>query len=352
MRTWQTLKQNPSLWQRYFVKEYLIHSLRSFFLDKDYHELESPILTDALPQERYLDVFELQLDSLTSGAKTAYLIPSTETFNKKILAAGLGNHFVITKVFRGLEQISPNHSPEFTMLEWYDLNADYQELMRDCETMIPRAVAYIKDKLKQPYTGQLIYQGLTIELEQNWYRFSISELVERHLGTTLANITDLAKLKQLAADKGIKLNASEDWQTVFELLFANLIEPNLPKDRPLFLYNYPRVMCPLTKVSEEDPLVCEKVELYIAGRELGNGYSELIDAAEQRRRFEQEQAARAALGKKPVNIDLDLVAAIASGMPVVAGMGMGIDRLAMIIADAKSIADINYFPASEMFGGD
>lgn len=349
MRTWQALKQNPKLWDRYFVKEYLIHSLRNFFIAKDYHELESPILTDALPQERYLDVFSLEIEQGSGASKTAYLIPSTETFNKKILAAGIGNHFVITKVFRGLEQIGPNHSPEFTMLEWYDVGMNYRQLMQDCEVMITEAVKYISGKLGKEYTGQISYQGQNIDLSKEWYRFSISELVEKYLKTTLAQITDLAALKEFANQNGIDATAEDDWQTIFELVFANLVEPNLPLDRPMFLYDYPRIMCPLTKVSETNPLVCEKVELYMAGKEIGNGYSELIDADEQRKRFLEEQAARAELGKKPVKMDTDLVDAIASGMPVVAGMGMGLDRLAMILADAKSISDINYFPASEMF---
>src|SRR2546427_322812 len=126
MKTWQLLKNNPHLFQRYFIKEYLIQACREFFQKRNYHELESALMTSALPQERYLDVLEVEIDPKKDKV---YLIPTTETFNKKVLAAGLGEHFVITKVVRGLEDIGPNHSPEFTMLEWYHLDTDYFGLM-------------------------------------------------------------------------------------------------------------------------------------------------------------------------------------------------------------------------------
>jgi elongation factor P--beta-lysine ligase len=145
----------------------------------------------------------------------------------------------------------------------------------------------------------------------------------------------------------IKVYEGDDWQAIFELIFANKIELELDNSTPYFLYDYPRIMCPLTKVKNGDELVSEKVELYIAGRELGNGYTELTDWQEQERRFKGEQEARMELGKKSVKHDQDLVDALKLGMPEVAGMGMGLDRLVMILANAKSISEINYFPPSE-----
>jgi elongation factor P--beta-lysine ligase len=122
MKTWQKLKENPSLFQRYYVKEYIIKAIRKFFENRKYHELESPILAPALPQEHYLNLLTVKINSKNGNGKNTYLIPSTERYNKIILAGGLGNHFTISKVFRDLEETGSNHIPEFTMCEWYHLS--------------------------------------------------------------------------------------------------------------------------------------------------------------------------------------------------------------------------------------
>jgi lysyl-tRNA synthetase class 2 len=349
LKTWQQLKANPDLFPRYFVKEYLIKAVRQFFEARNYHELESPILAGALPQERYLNVLSTQIDLKDKSAKTAYLIPSTETYNKKILAAGLGEHFVITKVFRGLEDIGPNHSPEFTMLEWYHLNATYKDLMTDCEELFVHIKKYLDTKFNREHTLKFTFQGQEIDLTPPWDRLSITEALEKFCNLKLSEIQSLEQIKAAAEAKGYRPLPGDDWQAIFELIFANEIEPKLSESKPTFLYDYPKVMGPLTKVNAENPLVCEKVELYIAGREIGNGYTEQLNAEEQEQRFLQEQSARKELGLPEVAFDYELVEALKSGLPDVAGIGMGLDRIAMILADAKSIAEVNYFPATEMF---
>jgi EF-P lysine aminoacylase GenX len=349
LKTWQLLKQNPTLFKRYFVKEYIIKAIRQFFEKRNYHELESPILTSTLPQERYLDVLETTIELVNKQKKTAYLIPSTETFNKKMLAAGLGEHFVITKVFRGLEDIGPNHSPEFTMLEWYHLNTDYFGLMDDCEQLFTCIKKYLDKKFNRNHTMVIHYQDQKIDFTPPWDRLSVSEALKHFTNLELGKIQTVKSLKAAALKKGYHVEEINDWQIIFEEIFLNEIEPNLSKNRPTFLYDYPRILCPLTKVNKNNPLVSEKVELYIAGREIANGYTELLDYKEQKKRFVEEQKARKELGRKEIKMDIDLVEALKSGLPPVAGIGMGIDRLAMIIADAKNISEINFFPSSEMF---
>lgn len=349
MKTWQLLKKNPDQFGRYFVKEYIIKAARKFFEDKKYHELESPILSPALPQERYCDPLFTDIALASGKKKTAYLIPTTERFNKIILAAGLGNHFVITKVFRGLEDIGPNHSPEFTMMEWYDLNSTYFDLMKDCEELLLLMKSTI-DKMFGARSSPIIKYGqLSIDLTPPWPKISVSEALEKYSGIKLEDIQTLEQIKKVVKQKGYITSNDDDWQSMFETIFLNEIEPNLPEDKPCFVYDYPRIMCPLTKVNESNPTVCEKVELYIAQKEIANGYTELRDWQEQEKRFREEQDARKALGKLPVKFDSELVEALKSGIPPVAGMGMGLDRLAMIFANAKSISEINYFPASELF---
>ncbi len=361
MKTWQQLKENPLLFQRYFIKEYLIKACRKFFEERNYHELESPILTSALPQERYLDVLDTQITLKGGKTQTAYLIPTTETFNKKVLAAGLGEHFVITRVMRGTEEIDVNHAPEFTMLEWYHLNATYNDLMKDCEELFLFALKYIKaaldkeDKLDrfpiQPWNNDsdtsINYLGLKINLEAPWHRISIPEALEKYASLKLAEIQDENVFRNSMVKKGYKVSEGDDWQIMYEWLFANEIEPNLPQDKPVFVFDYPKQICVLTKVSETNPLVCERVEIYFAGKEVGNGYTELIDWKYQEAKFMEENAARKKLGMKDVKIDYDLIEALKSGLPNVAGIGIGLDRIAMILANTKNISDVNYFPATE-----
>lgn len=348
MKNWEKLKQNPELFEKFFVKEYTYKAIRKFFEEKNYHEFECPILTDSLPQERYLDVFETKVNT-TETSKTAYLIPTTETFNKRILAAGLGNHFVISKVFREMEQISPNHSPEFTMMEWYTLGGNYNTLMDQAEELINYILDYLIEH-SPLFTGKNIrYQNFEIGFEPKWYRFSLKEVFEKYLSVNLDDLLNIENLQNFARAKNVNFSENDDWQAIFEILFAIEIEDKLPTDKPYFLFDYPKVLCPLTREKKEDPRYCEKVELYIGKKEVANGYTELIDPIEQRKRFDIEREARKQMNKPLVNYDNEIIRAMESGIPDVAGIGMGIDRLVMILANAENISDINYFPASEMF---
>lgn len=369
MKTWQKLKQNPELFQPYFVKERVLRSIREFFWERNYHELESPVLTDALPQERYLNFLSVSLNQGLAPQSPlkkedegrVYLLPTTERFNKMMLAAGLGEHFVITKVFRGMEKIGPNHSPEFTMLEWYHLNADYFDLMDDTEQLVQKMIADLaKEQVSSSEVlrsfseartkeGKTMYQGVEIDFSGPWHRKSVRELLREHVGVELEQIVEIKDIEKLCREKGVlQAEGTEyEWQDYFELLFFNFVEVNLDSAKPTFIYDYPRILGPLTKPKESDPLVVEKVELYMAGKEIANGYTELIDADEQQRRFDEERAARARMGLPLARYDHDLVAALRAGLPPVAGIGLGVDRLAMILADASTVADINYFPASE-----
>jgi len=360
-KTWQKLKSNPTLFQRYFIKEYLIKACRRFFEDRNYHELESPIITNALPQERYINVLTTQIELAGNKSMTGYLTPTTETYNKKILAAGLGEHFVITKVLRGLEEISENHSPEFTMLEWYHLNATYKDLMTDCEELFAYIFRYIKQSLEKeqkiakfpidltPFQQdfKITYQGQNIDLKSPWHRISIPQALQQYAGIILEQVQTDEQFRAVAKAKGYKISNDDDWQRIFEWIWDNEVEPNLPKDQPVFVYDFPKQICVLTKVNEQNPLVCERIEIYLAGKEIGNGYTELIDGDYQEKRFIEEAEARKKLGLKEIAFDHDLINAIKSGMPNVAGIGVGLDRIAMILADAKYISDINYFPVSE-----
>jgi lysyl-tRNA synthetase class 2 len=178
-------------------------------------------------------------------------------------------------------------------------------------------------------------------LEKPFARLSISEALSKYSGIELGQIQDLKTFQKIALKKHYS-NASEyDWQTIFELIFANEIEPHIIPDKPCFLFDYPKQLCPLTKIKSGNSLVAEKVELYIGGKEIGNGYSEQTDWETQKLRFEDEKIARKAMNKKNVAFDSELIEALKHGMPEAAGMGLGIDRLAMILSNSQSINQVN-----------
>jgi len=338
MYSWQTLASNPQLWPKYLVKQEIIRATRSFFEARGYRELESPILSPALPSERYLNFLATEV-----GGRELYLIPSTERYNKIGLAAGIGNHFVVTKVFRGLEQISPNHRPEFTMLEWYHLVGTYFDIMNDTQTLVCSMLERLGNT-----NYKITYQGGEIDFSGNWHRQSVDELLQQHANLSVSDIADWNDLKQIVIDLGFLQNkdATESqmsWQDLFELLFFNKVEANLDPHKPTFIYGYPRILAPLAAPDPENPLVSQKVELYIAGKEIANGYTELRDGDLLEKNLRAEYAARELMGLPVAKFDDELIAAIHSGIPAVAGIGMGLDRLAMILADAKSLDEISLF---------
>lgn len=338
MYSWQQLKSNPSLWSRYLVKQEMLRALRKFFEERGYNELESPILAPALPSERYLNFLSTKV-----GDRELYLIPSTERYNKIGLAAGIGQHFVVTKVFRGMEQLSPNHRPEFTMLEWYHLDGTYFDLMDDTELLVQAMLKKLgRDSLKS------VYQGMEIDFGSPWERYSVEELLQKHAGLKLAQIINWPDLKQIVIDLGLlnDITVTEDkmsWQDLFELLFFNKVETNLSPNKPTFIYDYPRILAPLAAPHETNEYVSQKVELYIAGKEIANGYTELRDPSLLKANLEAEYEARKQMGLPLARFDNELITALDSGLPPVAGIGMGLDRLAMILADVNNISDISLF---------
>ncbi|RMD77438.1 hypothetical protein D6810_00960 [Candidatus Dojkabacteria bacterium] len=364
MKTWQFLKQNPEFWGRYFAKEIGIKSIRQFFENKQFHELESPILSPKLPQERYINVIETKPVFFHEN-DTLYIIPTTERYNKIGLCAGLGNHFVISRVARGSEQIGRNHEIEFTMLEWYELNKNYFDLMNHCEELILR----VKKSIDNYFSSSPSHNGVAlclpsqnfcigceiqvdehkVSLERNWNKFDVVELFREYAGIDLASFEHtLNEIIRRSSDFGLNFEGVKDFQEAFELIFDKIIDPKLDKSKPYFLYRYPKIMAPLAK-PDKSGMFAEKFELYIAGKEIANGYTELVDSEELEKNFFLESKARTKLGLPPIKFDNELVEAIRLGMPDVAGIGMGIDRLIMVLTGCTKISEVNIFPSSEWF---
>ena len=238
---------------------------------------------------------------------------------KRLLAAGYPRIFQLCHCWREGERGS-RHIPEFTMLEWYRAGADYRGLMEETEALIQSVVRRLQ------WRGRLAYGGRNISLASPWPRIAVGEAFARYAHTTMAAALD---------------------QDLFDEIMVRDIEPQLGLDRPTFLYDYPAARGSLARLRTDDPSVAERFELYIAGLELANGFSELNDAEEQRARFLQEEAYRRSLGKRPYALAEKFLDELRD-MPAAAGIALGVDRLIMLFVDTTSIDDVLAFPPEEL----
>jgi EF-P lysine aminoacylase GenX len=359
MQTWKKLKENPDLWQSFFLREKIIKSIRDFFYRENFHEVETPLLTPAVIPESYLDVFETNLSDRYGHKKKMFLTTSPEVYLKKLLVAGIGNCFEITKSFRNGETRGKFHHPEFTILEWYRVGADYKNIMRDCEDLVMHIYKNIrnqkseirntnqKSKIKK---SEIVYQNKKINLNPPWERISIVEALNKYADINFDDLTDdnqfpPAKIAQIAKKKGYEVAENNSWEEIFNQIFLNEIEPHLGTDgKPTIIYDYPKPLAALAKTKKDDPRLVERFEFYIAGLESGDGCSELTDYDEQKKRFKSELSLIRNKNKTEVFPDEDFLEALKIGLPNCAGVAVGIDRLVMLFADASSIEDILLFP--------
>jgi lysyl-tRNA synthetase class 2 len=299
--------------------------IRSFFKTQGFHEVSTPTLVPIPSIEPNLEVFKTQLRTSKGIKRDGFLIMSPEFSIKKLLAAGIGNCFEITKCFRNEEEVSALHNPEFTMLEWYRINADYKDVMKDFEQLFTQIIKEVKPEAD---LSKWEYQEETYDITLPWPRISFEKAFKKY------------------AEKNIAVVKDED----FYQIFFNEIEPKLRESgRPAIVYDYPISQAALARKKQSDPRFAERFEVFLAGVELGNCFSELTDAGEQKKRFEADLAERKRFGKTVYPIDEDLIEALGEGLPSVSGIAVGVDRLVMLAADVPSIADILFFPAGEQF---
>lgn len=355
MKTWQRIKENPDLLRQYLVREKVVDSVRQFFKSKSFREVFTPVLVPTPSAESNLEVFKTELRrSKAQGlrSKEAYLIMSPEYSIKKLLAAGIGSCFEITHCFRNEEEISRLHNPEFTMLEWYRVGADYLAVMEDLEKLFVQVIraAGFKGDL-----GDWGYLGEKYDISLPWPRITVAEAFEKFAGIDTETLLDEKRLEKVFAKKGYTpsfAKASEgEWEQMFYQIFFNEIETEFQKShRPWIVYDYPVSQASLSRKKKDDPRFAERFEAFLAGVELGNCFSELIDPIEQEKRFLGDLRERRNLGKTNYPIDHDLIEALKSGLPEVSGIAVGVDRLIMLAADVPTVADTMFFPAGEMFG--
>jgi len=309
----------------------IIQAIRTFLLERDFLEVETPMM-QPIPGGAEATPFVTHHKALGIDL---FLRIAPELYLKRLVVGGFERVFEINRNFRN-EGVSTRHNPEFTMLEFYQAYATYENMMDITEEMF-RYVA-----LNIVGSTTILYQGNTIDLGAKWRRMSLASALEEYGGINPSLLNDREGLLELAAIKNIKMTKTGRKGKIITKLFDILVEPKLLQ--PTFITGYPVEVSPLSRKSETDSNLTDRFELFIAGHEIANGFSELNDPDDQEKRFLQQTADREAGDKEAHYMDKDYIEALEYGMPPTAGEGIGIDRLVMLLADAASIREVILFP--------
>ena len=326
------LMVNPQVREVFIRRATIISLIRQFFEARGFLEVETPMM-QPIPGGATARPFITHHQALDM---TLYLRIAPELYLKRLVVGGFDKVFEINRNFRN-EGLSIQHNPEFTMLEFYQAYATYEDLMVLTEELICQVAIKLLGSLR------LTYQGDDIDLTPPWRRLDLRESLTQVGGIPAAVVRDRQALVARALAEGVTLRPGEGYGRALTKLFDLTVEPKLVQ--PTFILGYPLETSPLSRQSEADPEVVDRFELFIGGREMANAFSELNDPLDQRERFEQQVAARLAGDEEvPPAVDEDFLMALEQGMPPTAGEGIGIDRLVMLLTDSPSIRDVILFP--------
>jgi lysyl-tRNA synthetase class 2 len=326
---------NPRAKEIFLARIKAIQMIRDFFAQRDFLEVETPMLhpipggATAKPFNTHHNALDMEL----------YMRVAPELFLKRLVIGGLERIFEINRCFRN-EGISTLHNPEFTMLEFYQSYATYEEMMKMTEELLGSMVKKIHGGF------HLTYQGKDLDFTPPWRRIHYKESLLEHGRVDAAVLHDPSKAVELAKRLGLELKRGTSHGKVLDDLFKELVEPHLLQ--PTFVTHYPTEVSPLSRRNAEDPDVVDRFELFVAGREIANGFSELNDPIDQRERFVQQLKERGDDADAVLALDEDFLRALEFGMPPTAGEGIGIDRLVMLLTDSPSIRDVIFFPLLRM----
>jgi lysyl-tRNA synthetase class 2 len=325
------LMMNPETREIFIKRSRITQAVREFLLERDFLEVETPMM-QPIPGGAEATPFRTHHKSLDMEL---FLRIAPELYLKRLVVGGFERVFEINRNFRN-EGVSTQHNPEFTMLEFYQAYATYEDLMDLTEAMF----AYVAQQVTGSTT--IAYGGETIELGGAWRRITMAAALEEMGGVPPELLTDKAGLIAFAEDKGIKMTKTGRLGKVITKVFDALVEPKLIQ--PTFITGYPVEVSPLSRRSDTIPDLTDRFELFIGGREIANGFSELNDPEDQRGRFLQQVSDRDAGDEEAHLMDDDYIEALEYGMPPTAGEGIGIDRLVMLLTDAASIREVILFP--------
>ncbi|MBI5067749.1 MAG: EF-P lysine aminoacylase GenX [Deltaproteobacteria bacterium] len=308
-----------------------------------YEEVETPCLVPAPGQEPHIAPFEARFVPEGGGRETPlWLHTSPEYAMKRLLARGFPRIFQLARVFRNGE-VSPQHNPEFTMLELYRAGTDYRGVMADLESCIAACAAAVGGRTLVARPG-----GGTLDLAAPFERITMAEAFREAAGIDLGDADgEVDRLRRAAEAAGLSPGAPGDtFDDLFFRIFLARVEPGLGLTRPVYVTDWPAPMAALARLRPDDPRWAERFELYAGGLELANGFSELTDAREQRRRFVAEQEERRRLGRPVPPLDERFLAELPR-MPEAGGVALGFDRLLMLLTGARDIRELLLFPAAE-----
>ena len=322
---------NPEVRETFRKRIEIIRLLREFLSNRGFLEVETPMM-QAVPGGATAKPFKTHHNALDMDL---YLRIAPELYLKRLLVGGFEKVFEINRNFRN-EGLSTRHNPEFTMLEFYQAYATYHDLMDLTEEMLSWLTSEVHGSM------EVSYQGQVVDLSPPWKRYTLDEALTLIGGISLDVLNDANAIVGLAKDKGIALEPQAGPGKAKTELFELLVEEKLVN--PTFITAYPTEVSPLARRNEKNPLVTDRFELFITGREIANAFSELNDPVDQKRRFEKQIAERGADEEIHPVLDDDYIRALEYGLPAAAGEGIGVDRLVMLLTDSPSIRDVIIFP--------
>jgi lysyl-tRNA synthetase class 2 len=317
------LLMNEESRELFRLRARIVTAIRRHLDERGFVEVETPIL-----QPRYGGAFAHPFVTRSQELDAdLYLRIATELYLKRLIVGGLERVYEIGKDFRN-ESVSFKHQPEFTMLEWYEAYADYGDIMARIEELVERVAHEVLGTTKVTFRGQ------EIDLKAPWQRIRFADVLEAH-GLWIG---DDVILRATLEERGVDTGADKDWSQLVDHAFGHFVEPGLIQ--PTIVHDYPIELSPFARLTEDDPTLTERFEYFAGGMELGNAFTEINDAEEQSARFdEQSEHVEGERG------DPDYVEALSYGMPPTGGIGLGIDRLAMLLSGRETIRDVILFPA-------
>jgi lysyl-tRNA synthetase class 2 len=330
-RRYLDMGANPEVRQAFAMRSHIVREVRSFFDARQYLEVETPVL-QPLYGGAFARPFVTHHNALDQDF---YLRIATELYLKRCLIGGFERVYEIGRTFRN-EGMDRDHNPEFTMLEAYQAYADYADMMELLEQL------YYAVAMAVHGTPKLPYGDAEIDFTPPWQRVRLHEAIESATGIDIYAHPDVEDLLAQLKERGIGAPERVTWATLVDELLSECVEPALVQ--PTLLLDYPVALSPLAKRREDDARLVERFEAFVGGLEIANAFSELNDPLDQRARFEEQVKERAAGDEEAQPLDEDFLLALEYGMPPTGGIGIGIDRMAMLLTNSASIRDVILFP--------
>lgn len=313
---WTTVRRRAEITQK----------VRSFFTSRNYLEVDTPLLSPDLIPESSIEIFKSEMINPYKGNTDLYLIPSPEIWMKKLLSKGSGDIFQICKSFRNSEQTGKHHNPEFTMLEWYKTGFNYIDNIKETENL---------------FTA-LSDESTPNHLKPPFRRMSMEEAFVEYAGFSLEKNFSEKALEKQCSRLGIETDPDDSWEVLFNRIFLDIVEPSLPQEKPLVIYNYPSKIKTLAKDLEET-VWSERWELYAGGIELANCFTEEKDKEKIREYYEEEKKLKDTISPVSHPVDEKYCDYFGEGFPSCSGVALGMDRLIMLLTGEKSIGGVILF---------